>query len=173
MICSVYAEPNSDIHTTLEVLERLTRSTADPILISGDFNARHTAWGDNVISQRGSLVLDFIARAGMAIENYMNAVGSISRSIGTGTWWIGRYGLKQWVLATTTIFPFAWCQTLVPHLKIGDWTLIGPTGNRSYPHRASATPPAIIPTDVNFQWHRHLSGAGYWDRTRPKGPRTS
>ena len=57
-VCSLYMSPNHDFSTA--DLTRLIQQLPRPFLILGDFNCRHTLWGDVICNQRGNHLFSII-----------------------------------------------------------------------------------------------------------------
>lgn len=53
-VCSIYMPPNENIDIT-QILD-LIQQLPTPFMLIGDFNARHTLWGDNIINARARIL---------------------------------------------------------------------------------------------------------------------
>ena len=53
-ICSIYLPPREAI--SVEDIERVLRQIPQPYMLLGDFNARHTLWGDSIINSHGRII---------------------------------------------------------------------------------------------------------------------
>jgi len=73
---SYYWSPNTSLQEFNQFLSRLetdARRKTTEILIAGDFNAWHTAWGARCSNARGEALVDMISSLGMIICNRGNA----------------------------------------------------------------------------------------------------
>ncbi|CAK1593612.1 unnamed protein product [Parnassius mnemosyne] len=69
-LASVYVEPTNDINNTLNHLEHFLKSHVNKhIIIGGDFNGWHTAWGSNISNKRGRSVHDIIMSNDLILLN--------------------------------------------------------------------------------------------------------
>ncbi|KYB24913.1 hypothetical protein TcasGA2_TC034914, partial [Tribolium castaneum] len=71
-VYSCYISPNSTIGEFINVLESLTTSMqtqSDPVIVTGDFNAKSTEWGMPYSDRRGSLLADWIAQHDLTAVN--------------------------------------------------------------------------------------------------------
>ncbi|KXZ75566.1 hypothetical protein TcasGA2_TC031845 [Tribolium castaneum] len=71
-VYSCYISPNSTIGEFINVLESLTTSMqtqSDPVIVTGDFNAKSTEWGMPYSDRRGSLLADWIAQHDLTAAN--------------------------------------------------------------------------------------------------------
>ncbi|KAH6941174.1 hypothetical protein HPB50_014593 [Hyalomma asiaticum] len=69
-IVSVYAPPHKPMDSTLRaVQEVVSRSRSPHVIVAGDFNAKHRAWGPRAGDERGAQVMDFAAAAGLVVMN--------------------------------------------------------------------------------------------------------
>ncbi|KAH6942908.1 hypothetical protein HPB50_011533 [Hyalomma asiaticum] len=67
-IVSVYAPPHKPMDSTLRaVLEVVSRSPY--VIVAGDFNAKHRAWGPRAGDERGAQVMEVAAAAGLLVMN--------------------------------------------------------------------------------------------------------
>jgi len=53
-VCSIYLPPNDPV--SFEDLSEVIDQLPQPFIIMGDFNARHTIWGDNNINVKGRMI---------------------------------------------------------------------------------------------------------------------
>ncbi|CAG5039753.1 unnamed protein product [Parnassius apollo] len=69
-LVSVYVEPTNDMNNTLNHLELFLKGHANKhIIIGGDFNGWHTAWGSNISNKRGRNVHDIIMSNDLVVFN--------------------------------------------------------------------------------------------------------
>ena len=66
-VCSLYLSPS--IPLDFQALNSLLRDLPPPILLLGDFNCRHSLWGDTVISTRGRLFETFLHTSNLFLLN--------------------------------------------------------------------------------------------------------
>ena len=66
-LVSIYLPPSQPLD--LEALRSLLSSLPHPILIMGDFNCRHTLWGDSQISSRGRTLDTFLQDFDLTLLN--------------------------------------------------------------------------------------------------------
>ncbi|KAG7174159.1 RNA-directed DNA polymerase from transposon BS-like 1, partial [Homarus americanus] len=66
-MCSIYLPPSTPI--AREDLVSLIRQLPFPSLILGDFNGRHTLWGDTIVNPRGDLIASIIEEMDLGIFN--------------------------------------------------------------------------------------------------------
>lgn len=74
-IYSCYWSPNSTLQEYEEFISRLganIRSTATEILLTGDFNAKHSDWGCPRNDRRGEVLADLITSTGLVVCNRDN-----------------------------------------------------------------------------------------------------
>ncbi|KAL3203849.1 hypothetical protein MRX96_041691 [Rhipicephalus microplus] len=70
VLISAYAPPHKSMEPTLVLVERvLTRSRVQNIIVAGDFNAKHSAWGAQASDPRGSRLVEFVAATGLVLLN--------------------------------------------------------------------------------------------------------
>lgn len=73
LIYSCYISPNSSREEYEQFLQNLSNSLTkqgrNPIIITGDFNAKHKAWGSKRENNRGQLVLEWIVQHKLIILN--------------------------------------------------------------------------------------------------------
>lgn len=68
-IISVYVEPGGAAHPALGTLEALVREEDGPLVIAGDLNAKHEAWGRGNTDERGAAVMDLVGAANLEVLN--------------------------------------------------------------------------------------------------------
>ncbi|KAL3249905.1 hypothetical protein MRX96_055773 [Rhipicephalus microplus] len=69
-IVSVYAPPHKPMDTTLRVVQEVVSQSRSPqVIVAGDFNAKHRAWGPRAGDDRGAQVMEFAAAAGLVVMN--------------------------------------------------------------------------------------------------------
>ena len=66
-LCSIYLPPNDEIDR--HDLEHLIDQLAPPFLLLGDFNARHTLWGDILVNCRGRKIENILTTLPIDILN--------------------------------------------------------------------------------------------------------
>ncbi|KAH7963912.1 hypothetical protein HPB52_023785 [Rhipicephalus sanguineus] len=67
---SAYAPPHRSMEPTLLVVEQaLALSRTPNIIIAGDFNAKHAAWGAQLSDPRGSRLVEFMSTHGLLLLN--------------------------------------------------------------------------------------------------------
>lgn len=69
VIVNVYAEPGGQLDGILDCVEQVLGKYHCPFLILGDFNAKSPAWGGEITDRRGVLMMDFIGRHDLYIDN--------------------------------------------------------------------------------------------------------
>lgn len=84
-LASVYCPPNSPIGPILVKLDTFIRTCGSRVLICGDFNAWHTAWGSVRTKTKGREVMDFVIRNGLAIANEQGSGPTFRRPQGEST----------------------------------------------------------------------------------------
>lgn len=75
-VYSCYWSPNSSFQDYLDFLTRLERSirlTPGNILLTGDFNAKHTDWGSQFNDRRGEALSDLVHATGLITCNIGNS----------------------------------------------------------------------------------------------------
>lgn len=72
-LISIYIEPKTDEHLTLQNLDNFLRHTdGSTHIICGDFNGWHTAWGSKINNRRGNSIFDTIILHSLNIHNSGN-----------------------------------------------------------------------------------------------------
>ena len=66
-VCSIYLPPNEDIH--LSTLLNIISQLPEPFLLMGDFNARHSLWGDKICNTKGILTEKVLTTSNISILN--------------------------------------------------------------------------------------------------------
>lgn len=69
---SCYWSPNSTTNEFTDFIDRLQnsiRTQTGEVIVTGDFNAKHAAWGSPINDIRGELLLDMINASGMVVCN--------------------------------------------------------------------------------------------------------
>lgn len=70
VLISVYAPPRKPMQHTLGLVEEmLARSSSANVVVAGDFNAKHRAWGPRAGDDRGARVMELAAAAGLMVLN--------------------------------------------------------------------------------------------------------
>uniref|UniRef100_A0A834VF46 Reverse transcriptase domain-containing protein n=1 Tax=Sarcoptes scabiei TaxID=52283 RepID=A0A834VF46_SARSC len=70
VLSTVYINPNSIEPEHLTTLRNLLKTyEKTPVILSGDFNARHTLWNDRIINKHGQLICDLINELELQIHN--------------------------------------------------------------------------------------------------------
>jgi hypothetical protein len=85
VLISCYFCPNKPIHEyalRLDKLSSIIRSQTKDVVVAGDFNSKSPEWGEDILDNRGQLLLDWAAACGLASLNVGN----------TPTFERGRYG---------------------------------------------------------------------------------
>ena len=72
VIVSIYIAPQTTKQIIQHTITKIIHNTRNykKIIITGDFNAHHTFWGDDKIDQKGQAVLDEIDNSNLIILNY-------------------------------------------------------------------------------------------------------
>ncbi|KAF7490419.1 Putative protein in type-1 R1DM retrotransposable element [Sarcoptes scabiei] len=74
VICNVYIEPNTISSHHIEFLRDLLKTYENvPLILTGDFNARHTLWNDRIINKHGECIYDLIIEFDLFLHNNKNA----------------------------------------------------------------------------------------------------
>ncbi|XP_075726239.1 uncharacterized protein LOC142767879 [Rhipicephalus microplus] len=69
-IVSVYAPPHKPMDTTLRMVQEVVSQSRSPhVIVAGEFNAKHRAWGPRVGDDRGAQVMEFAAAVGLVVMN--------------------------------------------------------------------------------------------------------
>lgn len=71
-IYSCYWSPNSTINEYTDFIDRLQNSIrmqTGEVVVAGDFNAKHAAWGSPISDTRGELLLEMINSLGLVVCN--------------------------------------------------------------------------------------------------------
>lgn len=69
-ICNIYADPECDFDAFLDNLDLiLSEIKLFPFIITGDFNAKHQAWGGDINDQKGRKFFDFCCAHSLHILN--------------------------------------------------------------------------------------------------------
>lgn len=72
-VFSVYMSPNCDIETFIGGVEELSdvirQQGGLQIVVCGDFNSKHSAWGGNVTNERGKILLDAVSGMDLVCVN--------------------------------------------------------------------------------------------------------
>lgn len=66
-ICSIYIPPNYQLRKT--EFYSLIDQLPEPFVITGDFNAHHTIWGDSRCDTRGRLIENFLVSSSTCLFN--------------------------------------------------------------------------------------------------------
>lgn len=66
-ICNIYISPGEDV--TLQDFDQLLHQLPEPIILSGDLNAKHILWGNNTNDQRGIMIETLLLQASMSVLN--------------------------------------------------------------------------------------------------------
>lgn len=70
VLISVYAPPRKPMQHTLGLVEEmLARYSSANVVVAGDFNAKHRAWGPRAGDDRGARVMELAAAAGLMVLN--------------------------------------------------------------------------------------------------------
>ncbi|KAF7489632.1 hypothetical protein SSS_08796 [Sarcoptes scabiei] len=70
ILCNIYIEPNTMTEEHLGTLRNLLKDYEHfPLILAGDFNARHTLWHDRIINKHGELICELINDFDMQIHN--------------------------------------------------------------------------------------------------------
>ncbi|XP_035215115.1 uncharacterized protein LOC118188733 [Stegodyphus dumicola] len=70
ILISVYCPPSQGLETHLSILEDLISDYQNiPVIISGDFDAKHTIWGPSQPDPRGLQICEFLASTDMCVIN--------------------------------------------------------------------------------------------------------
>lgn len=68
-IASVYAEPGGPCDVILCILEAPAREETGPLIIMGDFNAKHEVWGGEATDERGEAITDLAGAVNLEVAN--------------------------------------------------------------------------------------------------------
>lgn len=69
-LVSVYAPPHKPIDPVLRALEEVVAKSRSPnIVVAGDLNAKHRAWGPRAGDDRGARVAEFASATGLVFFN--------------------------------------------------------------------------------------------------------
>ncbi|KAH6924248.1 hypothetical protein HPB50_014188 [Hyalomma asiaticum] len=69
-LISVYAPPHKPMQHTLGLVEEMVvRSSSVNVVVAGDFNAKHRAWGPRAGDDRGARVMELAAATGLTVLN--------------------------------------------------------------------------------------------------------
>ncbi|KAH6920897.1 hypothetical protein HPB50_028114 [Hyalomma asiaticum] len=69
-LISTYAPPHKPMQHTLGLVEEMVvRSSSVNVVVAGDFNAKHRAWGPRAGDDRGARVMELAAAAGLTVLN--------------------------------------------------------------------------------------------------------
>ncbi|KAL3252681.1 hypothetical protein MRX96_054829 [Rhipicephalus microplus] len=72
---SAYAPPHKSMEPTLVLVERvLAWLRTRNIIVAGDFNAKHSAWGAQASDPRGSRLVEFAAATGLVLLNHSSSI---------------------------------------------------------------------------------------------------
>lgn len=66
-LCNIYISPGEAIN--VQDLHHLLQQLPEPIIISGDFNAKHVMWGNSNTDQRGNTIETFLIQSNVNILN--------------------------------------------------------------------------------------------------------
>jgi hypothetical protein len=66
-ICNIYIPPGHQV--TVEELRNLSDQLPRPFLMVGDFNGKHTAWGNNINDPRGRTIEEFLIDSDICLLN--------------------------------------------------------------------------------------------------------
>uniref|UniRef100_A0A834VCU7 Endonuclease/exonuclease/phosphatase domain-containing protein n=1 Tax=Sarcoptes scabiei TaxID=52283 RepID=A0A834VCU7_SARSC len=70
IISNIYIEPNTITDSHIETLRNLLRDYDNyPLVLSGDFNARHILWHDRIINKQGEYICELINDFDLQIHN--------------------------------------------------------------------------------------------------------
>nr|XP_027201524.1 uncharacterized protein LOC113795535 [Dermatophagoides pteronyssinus] len=70
IICNIYIRPNEICTEHIEFIENIINKYRNtPLIISGDFNARHLLWHDKIINRNGTKIFDIIDKHNLIIHN--------------------------------------------------------------------------------------------------------
>ncbi|KAF7491369.1 Retrovirus-related Pol polyprotein from type-1 retrotransposable element R1 [Sarcoptes scabiei] len=70
IISNIYIEPNTMIDEHIETLRNLLKDYEHlPLILAGDFNARHTLWHDRIVNKHGELICELINDFDLQIHN--------------------------------------------------------------------------------------------------------
>lgn len=86
IVANVYAEPDGDLRRILNHIEGLLRGSRVPVVLLGDLNAKHQAWGSVETDNRGSDLMDLIGATNLEIGN--NEVSAPTFETVRGRSWI-------------------------------------------------------------------------------------
>lgn len=100
-LVSVYSPGNCDPVFTKAKLNNLISNIPEPMLIAGDFNARHTAWGCASIDIRGRDIIESINDNGLVVLN-----DGQYTTVGSSTW--QRNALDLTLVSPSLAFSCEW-----------------------------------------------------------------
>jgi len=66
-ICNIYMPHHQDIPK--EQIENLINQLPEPTIIAGDFNAKHTLWGNNTNDRRGHIIENILTQSSLTLLN--------------------------------------------------------------------------------------------------------
>ena len=69
LLVNVYLEQTENLKRTLDGIKMLLLKYLIPIIVVGDFNAKHRAWGSSEQDSRGGKIMDFIIINALELHN--------------------------------------------------------------------------------------------------------
>lgn len=90
-ISCVYDEPGGNTNTKFNMMKHRWQNMNKPLLIAGDLNAHHEAWGGDVTDARGEDLLEWCVSNGLTIVNDNNSTPTFDCNRG-----------KSWIDVTIT-----------------------------------------------------------------------
>lgn len=66
-ICNIYITPNQNF--TYAELDNIINQLPEPFIMMGDFNGKHTMWGNDIIDHHGRIIEHVFSNANIAILN--------------------------------------------------------------------------------------------------------
>lgn len=98
LIC-IYAQPGGTAIPVLNRIDNAIRTWDGPIIVAGDFNAKHQAWGGVTTDARGELLLEWLCGMDMFVANDNRSLATFSSSNGES--WVDvtvckRVNVQEW-----------------------------------------------------------------------------
>ncbi|GBN98180.1 hypothetical protein AVEN_210529-1 [Araneus ventricosus] len=79
LIINIYCPPSANIESSIARLESICIRFLDKrVIIFGDFNAKSSAWSPRSTDERGRLVLEFVNKLDLFIENSCDSIATYS-----------------------------------------------------------------------------------------------
>lgn len=79
ILINIYRPPSSDISYFLDSINMIISDNPRiPLLVAGDFNAKHELWGGSIIDERGEAIVEFLMIHNLAVLNSNNSLPTFS-----------------------------------------------------------------------------------------------